>query len=180
MELNELMYLQGEVCKIFRMPQGPDSGFQFYNMGGKRRTYFDTSSFTHSLDEPVYIVEPHPPGSVLVPTGLPAFSVDYVNDDDADRKLGTDSRLLFTAPQKGTYFVRVTDTQGHGGERFVYRLLLREAKPDFRVTLIGANPSVSAGAGSPFTVRADRIDGFDGDIRVDISGLPPGFSVTSP
>src|SRR5205823_11143903 len=26
MELNQLMYLQGEVCRIFRMPQGPDSG----------------------------------------------------------------------------------------------------------------------------------------------------------
>src|SRR5207247_2609112 len=27
-------------------------------------------------------------------------------------------------------------------------------------------------------VRPDRIDGFDGDIRVDISGLPPGFGGT--
>src|SRR5690606_18144521 len=25
MELNEFMYLSGEVCRIFRMPQGPDS-----------------------------------------------------------------------------------------------------------------------------------------------------------
>jgi len=180
MELNELMYLQGEVCKIFRMPQGPDSGFQFYNVGGKRRTYFDTSPFTHSLDEPIYIVESHPPGSVLVPTGLPVFSVYYANDDDADRKLGTDSRLLFTAPQTGTYFVRVTDARGKGGERFVYRLMLREAKPDFKVTVSGTNPSVSAGAGASFTVRADRIDGFDRDIRVQIRELPSGFSITSP
>src|SRR5206468_10134167 len=47
MELNQFMYLQGEVCKIFRMPQGPDSGFQFYNIGGKRRDYFDTSPIAH-------------------------------------------------------------------------------------------------------------------------------------
>jgi len=180
MELNELMYLQGEVCKIFRMPQGPDSGFQFYNVEGKRRTYFDTSPFTHALDESVYIVEAHPPGTILPPTGLPTFTLDYVNDDDAERKLGTDSRLLFTAPKDGTYFVRVTDSRGHGGERFVYRLLLGEAKPDFKVTLQGTNPSVSAGAGVEFTVRADRIDGFGGDIRVEINGLPLGFTVTSP
>ena len=129
--------------------------------------------FTHSLDEPIYIVEPHPPGSVLVPTGLPAFTVNYVNDDDADRKLGTDSRLLFTARQKGTYFVRITDTRGHGGERFVYRLWLREAKPDFRVTLNSTNPAVSAGAGAPFTLRADRIDGFDAIFASILVGCRP-------
>jgi hypothetical protein len=30
MELNQLLYLQGEVVKLFRAPQGPDSGFLFY------------------------------------------------------------------------------------------------------------------------------------------------------
>jgi hypothetical protein len=29
-------------------------------------------------------------------------------------------------------------------------------------------------------VNADRIDGFDDDIKVDISGLPPGFTVSTP
>jgi hypothetical protein len=29
-------------------------------------------------------------------------------------------------------------------------------------------------------VNADRLDGFDGEIRVDISGLPSGFSVAMP
>src|SRR4029077_1406169 len=89
MELNQLMYLQGEVCKIFRMPQGPDSGFQFYNVGNKRRNYFDTSPVAHALDEPAYIVEPHPPGTILVPNGLPVFTVYYSNDDEADRNLGS-------------------------------------------------------------------------------------------
>ncbi|MEO7297644.1 MAG: hypothetical protein ABI042_03595, partial [Verrucomicrobiota bacterium] len=73
MELNEFMYLQGEVAKIFRMPQGPDSGFQFYSAGGKRYLYFDTSPMAHALDERIYIVEPHPPGSKLVANGLPLF-----------------------------------------------------------------------------------------------------------
>src|SRR5204862_7568593 len=56
MELNQLMYLQGEVCKILRMPQGPDSGFQFYNVGRKRREYLDANSVAHDLEEPAYIV----------------------------------------------------------------------------------------------------------------------------
>src|SRR6266700_6630560 len=116
MELNQLLYLQGEVCKIFRMPQGPASGFQFYNFQGKRRNYFDTSPVAHALDEPAYIVEPHPPGTKLVPTGLPVFTLFYANDDDALRKLGSDSRLLFTAPADGSYLVRVSDTRSHSGQ----------------------------------------------------------------
>jgi len=180
MELNQLMYLQGEVCKIYRMPQGPDSGFQFYSSGGKRRNYFDTSPVAHALEEPAYIVEPHPPGSASVPNGLPVFTIYYANDDDADRIIGSDSKLLFTPPLDGKYFVRVSDTRGNGGERFVYRLLLHDAKPDFKVTITGVEPTIAAGAGKEFIATATRIDGFDGDIRLEISGLPKGFSALTP
>jgi hypothetical protein len=51
-ELGQFLYLQGEVCRIFRMPQGPDSGFQFFNVANKRRCYFGTSPTAHALDEP--------------------------------------------------------------------------------------------------------------------------------
>lgn len=180
MELNEFMYLQGEVAKIFRMPQGPDSGFQFYSIGGKRYCYFDTSGIDHALDEPCYIVEPHPPGTKLVPNGLPVFPLYYANDDDGERKIGRDSRLLFTVPADGKYLVRVTDNLGRSGERFAYRLSVREAKQDFNVTLNGANPTVAPGSGQEFSFTADRIDGFDGEIKLEISGVPSGFLVSTP
>lgn len=179
MELNQFMYLQGEVCKIFRMPQGPDSGFQFYNSGGQRRDYFGTSGIAHALDEPAYIVQPRLNSTNLEQNGLPVFTLYYANDDDSDRKLGTDSRLLFTPPADGKYLVRVTDTRGHSGERFSYRLIVREAKPDFKVTLNGTN-LVNAGSGQEFSVKVDRIDGFEDDIKVDITGLPPSFSISTP
>ena len=180
MELNQLMYLQGEVCKIFRMPQGPDSGFQFYNAGGKRLDYFDTSPVAHALDEPAYIVEPHPPGTKPLPNGLPVFTVYYANDDDAYRKLGSDSFLIFDPPKDGDYLVRITDSRGFSGDRFAYRLTVREAKPDFSVTLSAADPSVNAGSGKEFSVLADRRDGFDGDITVVVTNIPDGFSVSTP
>ena len=43
-------------------------------------------------------------------------------------------------------------------------------------------PTQRSGAGSAkeFKVAAQRIDGFDGPIRVDIAGVPPGFRVTTP
>lgn len=180
MELNELLYLNGEVVKLFRAPQGPDSGFLFYTLNGKRRCYFDTSGTAHALDESCYIVEPYPPRTRLVPNGLPAFTLSYANDDDGDRKLGTDSRIHFTVPKDDQYRVRVTDTRGYFGDRFAYRLIVREAKPDFKVTLNGANPAVNAGSGQSFSVSAERIDGFDEDIQVEISHLPAGFTVSTP
>lgn len=180
MELNELMYLQGEVCKIFRMPEGPDSGFQFYRNAGKRICYFDTSPTAHALDELCFIVEPHPPGTKLVANGLPAFALYYANDDDGERKLGSDSRLLFTAPADGNYLVRVTDNRGLSGERFGYRLIFREAKPDFKVTLNNVNLTVPPGSAQEFTVTADRMDNFDEDIALEITGLPEGFYASTP
>ncbi|MCA9069821.1 MAG: WD40 repeat domain-containing protein, partial [Planctomycetaceae bacterium] len=96
MQLNQFLYMGGEVTKLFRMPQGPDSGFQFYKSRGKRRLYFDSSATIHALGDPVYIVEPYVAGSELIDNGLPVFPVYFSNDDDAERKLGTDSLLTFT------------------------------------------------------------------------------------
>jgi WD40 repeat protein len=180
MELNQLLYLQGEVVKLFRAPQGPDSGFVFYSANGKRRTFFDTSATAHANEERCYIVEAHPPGAKLVANGLPVFPVHYANDDDGERKLGSDSKIYFTAPASGAYLIRVTDTRGYHGDRFVYRLVVREPRPDFNLTLNGANPTVGAGSGQAFSVNVDRIDGFDGEIKVEIEKLPPGFSASAP
>ena len=180
MELNEWLYLQGEVVKIFRMPQGPDSGFQFYTAQGKRRAYFDTSATAHALDAPCYIVEPQPLGARLPANGLPVFTLNYANDDDGERQLGSDSRLRFAVPADGGYLVRVSESRGLGGEDFAYRLVVRAAKPDFKVTLNGANPVVNAGSGQSFSVNAERLDGFDGAIKVELAGLPPGFTASTP
>jgi mono/diheme cytochrome c family protein len=180
MELTQYLYMNGDVMRLFRMPQGPDSDMLMYTSGGKRRAYFDTTAVAHALDEQGFIVEPHPPGERLSATGLPVFTLHYENDDDGERKLGRDSKVHFTAPTNGSYLVRVTDTRGHGGDTFAYRLVLREARPDFTVTLGGSNPTVGPGSGQSFTLNAERLDGFDGEIRVDITGLPPGFSVSTP
>jgi hypothetical protein len=180
MELNEYLYMNGEVAKLFLAPRGPDSTWDFYELNGKRRCYFDTSAATHALDDMCYIVEPLPPGSTPPPNGLPTFPLNYVNDDDAERKLGADSRLTFVAPADGAYLVRVTDTRSPGSERHTYRLVVREAKPDFSVKLSPDATAVPPGSAVQFTVRADRVDNFDEDIRVDIAGLPPGFVASTP
>jgi len=129
MELNQFLYMQGEVVKLFLAPRGPDSEYNFYLSAGRRRCYFDTSATAHSLDEHCFIVEPLAPGSKFPATGLPIIPLYYANDDDGLRQLGSDSRLTFTAPADGSYLVRVSDVRGFSGDRFVYRLTVREAKP---------------------------------------------------
>ncbi|HCN76383.1 MAG TPA: hypothetical protein DIT13_04205 [Verrucomicrobiales bacterium] len=180
MELNEYVWFNGDVMKIIRMPRGPDGGCFFYVSDGKRRAYFDTSATSHSLDEPCYVVEPYPLGSAIAANGLPIFTLNYQNDDSGDRKIGRDSRLTFTAPADGRFVVRVTDTRGWGGERFVYSLAIRAPKPDFSVKLAGMNPTVMPGASVGFSFRADRQDNFDDPIQIDITGVPAGYWATSP
>lgn len=181
MELNEYVYFNGDIMKTFRMPRGPDSGFLFYATGGKRRSYFDTSATSHALDEACYTVIPQPLGAALVPNGLPVFTLNYTNDDEGSRKLGRDSQLTFTAPQTGRYLVRVSDTRGWSGERFVYALTIRQPEPDFTLALdLDGKAEVAPGASLGFSIKADRKDGYEGPISVDIAQVPVGFTVSSP
>ena len=180
MELNTYAYMSGEVVKLLRRPRGPDSEYDFFQSGGRRRNYFDTSAAGHALDETVYIVEPHPVGTPLVYNGLPTFTLNYANDDDALRKLGSDSRLTFTAPADGEYLVRVSDVRGFGGDRYFYRLTIREPRPSFVVTMTNLKPNVHLGSGTTVTFNADRIDDFEDDITIDVAGIPEGYTLSQP
>jgi WD40 repeat protein len=180
MSIDDYLYANGEVVRLWLYPRGPDSGFNVYPGQGDRWGYFDTTPLAHPLGEPCYIVEPHPVGARLLPNGLPVFTLYYENDDDAHRERGKDSRLLFTAPADGTYLVKLKDVRGRQGPDYGYTLTVRPRRPDFTVALHGANPQVAAGSGKEFRVTAHRIDDFDGPIRVDITGVPPGFHVTTP
>ncbi|CAN5682323.1 hypothetical protein BH11VER1_BH11VER1_16680 [soil metagenome] len=181
MDLNDYMYFNGEILKILRLARGPDADMIYFAKNGKRRAYFNTSPAAHGLDDVCYVVEPKPLGTRIVSNGLPVFTVNYANDDDGERELGRDSRLMFTAPEKGSYLVRVSDTRGWSGERFAYRLVVRAPHQDYRATLrMASEVNIPAGSGVQFAVTADREDGFDGDVRVDVSGAPEGFFISTP
>jgi hypothetical protein len=180
MDLDEFLYMSGEVCRLFRAPRGPDSEYGMYTENGARRCYFDTSAVSHTLNEPIYIVEPYAPGTRLADNGLPIFPIYYSNDDDASRKFGHDSRLMFTAPADGTYLARVADVRGYGGPEFKYTFTIREPQPDFHVSLQPDKLSVAAGGGQRFAVALDRVDDFEGPVRVEMSGIPTGYRITSP
>lgn len=180
MDLNQYLYMNGEVVKTFRAPQGPDSGYQMYESAGRRRCYFDTTAMAHPKEQPSYIVEAYTPDAQLVENGLPVFPLTFQNDDDAERKLGNDSRLTFVAPADGEYLVRVTDPRRFGGEKATYELTARRPQPGFTVSVATANPQVPLGSGARVRFRVDRRDHFDGPITITTSGLPAGWSMSSP
>ncbi len=88
--------------------------------------------------------------------------------------------MTFTAPADGSYLVRVSDVRGSGGEMSAYRLIVRQPRPDFSVRINERDVSVPVGSGQRLTFAADRVDGFDGEITIDATGLPAGFSLSTP
>ncbi len=181
MDINDYLYANGEVVRLWLYPRGADSGFNVYPGTGKRHTFFNTTALSHPLGEPCFVVKPLPPGSQPSPNGLPVFRLFYENDDDPKRRFGKDSFLLFTAPQDGDYLVRLRDVRGEGGPAFAYTLTARPRAEDFKVTLAsGMNPAVSPGSGKEFGFTVERLDDYEGEIRIDITGLPPGFSASTP
>ncbi len=180
MKLNQYLYSNGEVARLWLHPRGPDSGFKVYPGEGNRWGFFDTTPLAHALGEPCYVVEPIPPGQSIVPNGLPVFTLYYENDDESRRTMGDDSKLFFTAPADGDYLVKVRDVRGFEGENFSYDLTARPRKQDFKVNNAFRDISIGHGSYREVRFRCDRLDNFDGPINVRVEGLPEGFTVTSP
>lgn len=176
MELNELLYVNGEVIKLWHYPRGPDSGFLVYPGFGSRHTFFETTPLAHPLGQPCHIVRAFPAGSDPNPNGLPVYRLHYENDDESSRRLGKDSKLTFPVPADGLYRVRLSDVRGFGGEGFTYRLAARVPKPGFSVSVGGKNPKISPGSARELTFTATRDDGFEGPIEIRVSGLPESLS----
>ena len=177
--VNDHLLVGDELLQIASMPTHPDDDVQLMSYRGGRLTLLDTSARNHSVGEAVYKVEIHPPGTRFEPNGMPVFQIDYVNDDGGPRFGGRDSRLHFEAPADGDYFVRLRDVRGLDGERYAYRLTLREPAPDFEVTFDPKSFNIPRGGRVSLTVTADRKDGFDDAIDVELHDLPAGLTATS-
>jgi WD40 repeat protein len=180
MELNDFLYSDGEVVRLWHYPRGPDSGFRVYPGFGSRHTYFGTTPTAHALLAPCYVVVPRAPEESITPNGLPVFPVYYRNDDDPERKRGSDSRLFFTAPVNGLWTARVTDARGFQGADYTYQLDIRTPKPGCNVSLNTKKLQIAVGTGGELEFTADRIDGFTGPITIEGHGLPPGIAMSGP
>jgi hypothetical protein len=178
LNVNDYVYVRGEIVQVLQLPLGPDEDVRFRNIRGQRLGMLETTPVAHANGTPVYKVQVHPPGRTFPPNGMPVFRL-YFRNDDGGPSYGKDSRVTFTPPADGEYVVRIADVRGEGSPRHAYRLTIRQPKPDFRLSLSPEHPGIPTGSSVPVTVSADRIDGFDGPIDVKLEGLPEGFSATT-
>jgi hypothetical protein len=180
MELNELLYANGEVVKLWLYPRGPDSGFKVYPGVGSRFTYFDTTATTHALNEPAWIVRELADGEPAVPNGLPVFPIFYSNDDEASRQLGKDSQITFAAKTDGRYLIRVRDARGQAGEAYKYKLVLRRPTPSYKLRAEQKEITLRPGVGTEFDVAINRVDGYEGEVQISVDGVPEGVLISQP
>jgi hypothetical protein len=174
LQAGDYVMLGSEILRVEALPLSPDADIILESFGGQRMAFFDTSAEAHAIDQAVYKVQILPPGTKLSPNGLPVAHLYYRNDDGGPG-FGADSLLHFTAPADGEYILRIRDSEGLGGDGYTYRLTARKPRPDFRLTVAPRNPNVPRGGSIPVTVTAARLDGFDGEIAVQLAGLPPGL-----
>ncbi len=175
--VNDYLMAGNELVQVEVLPKTPDEDIFFKSFQGQRLTFEDTTPEAHANGSSACKVSLHPPGAKLSPNGLPVVTFYYRNDDGGPM-YGKDSRLNFFAPEDGDYLVRIRDVRGMHGERFAYRMTVREPEPDFTLFADPENPNVPAGSMLPINVTVYRHDGFDGDITVRMTDLPAGFSAS--
>lgn len=172
--INDYLLVGTELIRIRALPKNPDDDCQFFSASGQRIGYLGTTPTFHPQGQPMYKVALHPPGSTFPPNGLPVVTL-YARNDDGGPGHGKDSRLVFDPPADGVYQVRIRDSRGQSSPLHSYRLTVRPPRPDFRVQFNPTAPTVSKGSALPINVTAERLDEFDGEIRLQLQNVPPGF-----
>lgn len=175
--VNDYLYVGNELMKIKALPAHPDADCMFFAAAaGPRLAFLDTTPTHHSQNLPMYKVTLHPPGATFPPNGFPVFTINYRNDDGGPG-YGRDSRIFFDPPADGEYRVRISDARGEGGANFGYRLTVRPPRPSFDARFSPTAPVVWKEGAVPITISVDRLDSYDGPIKLRFENVPPGFSV---
>lgn len=119
--------------------------------------------------------------------GSPLDSVLEMYDDqgklltEADDFLSPavkDSRLLWTAPADGKYVLAIRDLHARGGDDFVYHLRAEPGLPDFELSGEWYYGFMAPGTRMIWFAKVERLNGFDGPVRLEVENLPAGVTQT--
>jgi hypothetical protein len=94
-----------------------------------------------------------------------------------DDTFGKDSLLVFTPPADGNYLLRIRDLNSKGGDGWVYFIECDFARPDFTLRCDPDKAMIGPGSSTAWYVQVVRSNGFDGPVKIEVQGLPPGVSV---
>lgn len=98
--------------------------------------------------------------------------------ESADRECSLEWRV----PADGEYRLRVRDLQHgtRGGPEFAYRFSVRQALPDFQLSVSADYANVTQGSRTDIDVAVKRFGGFTGPIELSVAGLPDGVTFEPP
>lgn len=174
---NDYVMIGDELDQISIIPDQPDADVFMKGVERQRMTFLGTSPALRPMDTPIYKAQILPPDAKFAPNGLPVFHLTYRNDDGGPG-YGADSRLDFTAPRDGEYLLHIKDVRGMQGDDFSYRLTIRKPSPDFMLMAEPDNPDIPRGGDVPVTVVANRTQGYQGPIQIDVKELPKGVTAS--
>jgi hypothetical protein len=89
-----------------------------------------------------------------------------------------DPRVKVKLDEDGPVFIRIADTQTHGGREYAYRLRIGDVRPDFELRVTPSVVNAASGSHVPLRVHVLRNDGFDGEIHLALKDAPDGFSLS--
>lgn len=107
-----------------------------------------------------------------------AWNDDYEEKEGELRLTGgiqthaADSYLRAQIPLTGTYQIRVTDSQGQGGEAYAYRLRISPPRPGYELRVSPSTLNLRTNQPFPVDVYALRQDGFAGPIKLALKNAP--------
>ncbi len=101
-----------------------------------------------------------------------------VENDDIAKPASKDSRLYWTAPADGTFYLAVRDLHGRSGERYLYHLRVEFAQPDFALFGEYYYALLAPGTSTLWFANVERYNGFKGPITIGVENLPPGVTAT--
>lgn len=90
-----------------------------------------------------------------------------------------DSRIEnWSVPADGKYLLEVRDVHLRGGDSFVYFLSTTQSSPYFTLFADTDKTPISPGTSGVVFVRAEKKNGFNGEIQLRVDGLPDGVTAS--
>lgn len=110
-----------------------------------------------------------------------------LNDKGGQQQLNDDSRIgkrtfadsileNWTVPADGKYSIEIRDVHLRGGPSFVYFLNVTQSEPHFTLFADTDKTPLTPGTSGVVYVRAEKKNGFDGEIQLHVDGLPEGVT----
>ncbi len=150
----------------------------------ERKGDMDQFAFTvRACEQLVFEVKAEELGSPL-DTHLTLYNSkgkELASNDDADpnNRLNRDARLEFSFIEAGNYTLGIRDLSRLGGPDYGYRLTIRKPVPSFSLSFDTDRPIVERGGSGALKITAKRWEGFDGEIALEVLGLPETISAST-